>query len=240
MSLVVTRQGGHKTIMLDRPARRNALDAALVERLLAAVEGSADDGTRLLEIRGQGHNTCAGFDMSAVDAASEGDLLLRFVRIEQLLQAIHHAPFHTLAFAHGRVVGAGADLVLACHHRIGEPASRYEMPGAGFGLVLGTRRLRTTVGAASACGLLAGPFDAPEALRTGFLTDTATREEWPHHAARCLALAEKLDPETDRAVLRALAVDTRGQDMADLVASASRPGLKDRIAAYVAARKRDV
>jgi enoyl-CoA hydratase len=237
LSVVVTRNGAHKQVLLNRPDRRNALGAEIVERLIEVVEESAGDGTRLLELSGAGRNTCAGFDMTDVAAASEGDLVLRFIRIEHLLQALYHASFHTLAFAHGRVVGAGADLVLACRHRIGTPDSMFEMPGAGFGLVLGTRRLRTAVGDAVAADLLSGPFDATKAATSGFLTAVVDRDGWEAISERRLQSATALDGETDRAILRVLSADTRAQDMTDLVASASRPGLKERIAAYIAARK---
>ena len=43
---------------------------------------------RLLVLRGNGKNLSAGFDFGGVEAQSEGDLLLRFVRIEQLLQGL--------------------------------------------------------------------------------------------------------------------------------------------------------
>lgn len=236
MSILVTRDGALKTVVLNRPDRRNALDAATVEALIAAVSDSATDGTRLFVLRGEGKNTCAGFDMAEVETQSEGDLLLRFVRIEELLQALYHAPFHTLALAHGRVVGAGADLVLACRHRIAAPDAMFEMPGAGFGLVLGTGRLGAAVGEAHAAELLAGPFDAAKAERLGFLTGVASRADWDGLVANRLKVASALDSDTNRAILRVLGHDTRARDMAELVASAARPGLKERIAAYIAAR----
>ena len=172
-----------------------------------------------------------------LDTQSEGDLLLRFVRVEQVLQAVHHAPFHTLALAHGKVVGAGADLVLACRSRIAAPGTQFEMPGAGFGLILGTRRLGATVGNDVALDLLAGPFDAEKAKAAGFVQDIVAQEDWPAISARALAVASRLAPETEKTMLAALRADTRGQDLADLVASAARPGIKQRIAAYAGSRK---
>ncbi len=234
--ILVERDGPHKRVRLNRPDQRNALSVGTVESLLQVVEESAGDGTRLLELSGEGRNFCAGFDLSDLDSQSEGDLLLRFVRVEQMLQAVYHAPFHTMALAHGRVVGAGADLVLACRSRIAAPGTQFEMPGAGFGLILGTRRLGAAIGNDRALALLAGPFDAETARAAGFLQDIVPREDWPAIAARKLAVATRLAPETERAMLAALRADSRAQDLADLVASAARPGVKQRIAAYIAAR----
>lgn len=235
--IFVEREGAHKRVCFNRPEQRNALSAAAVERMLEILAESETDGTRLLELSGEGRNFCAGFDLSDLDSQSEGDLLLRFVRVEQMLQAVHHAPFHTLALAHGRNVGAGADLVLACRTRIAAPGAQFEMPGAGFGLILGTRRLAAAIGNDAALRLLAGPFDAEEARATGFVHETAAQEAWPALSARTLAAATRLAPETERAMLAALRANSRAQDLADLVVSAARPGVKQRIAAYAAARK---
>lgn len=235
--LFVEREGGHKKVRFNRPEQRNALSASTVETMLEILAESETDGTRLLELSGEGRNFCAGFDLSDLDSQSEGDLLLRFVRVEQMLQAVHHAPFHTLALAHGRVVGAGADLVLACRTRIAAPGTQFEMPGAGFGLILGTRRLGATVGNDTALDLLSGPFDAEKARASGFVHEIIDQETWLTVAVRTLAVATRLAPETEMAMLGALRADSRAQDLADLVVSAARPGVKQRIAAYAASRK---
>lgn len=235
--LFVERDGAHKRVRLNRPEQRNALSAGMVETLLEVIAESETDGTRLLELSGEGRNFCAGFDLSDLDSQSEGDLLLRIVRVEQMLQAVHHAPFHTLALAHGKVVGAGADLVLGCRTRIAAPGTTFEMPGAGFGLILGTRRLGHAVGDDAALDLLSGPFDAEKARATGFVRDIAAQEAWPAVSARTLAVATRLAPVTERAMLGALRADSRAADLADLVVSAARPGIKQRIAAYAESRK---
>ena len=238
MSLVlVHREGARKRVILNRPGQRNALSPDLVARLHEIILESAEDGTRLLELSGEGRDFCAGFDLSDFESQSEGDLLLRIVRIEQSLQALHHAPFHTLAMAHGRVVGAGADLVLACRTRIAAPGTVFEMPGPGFGLILGTRRLSAAIGDDRALALLAGPFDAETALRAGFVTHLAPAGEAGPIAAATLAAATSRSLETERAILGILRADSRARDLADLVISAARPGLRRRIADYIAARK---
>jgi len=235
--LVIERDGAHKRVKFNRPDQRNALSPAVVEQMLEVLAESEIDGTRLLELSGEGRNFCAGFDLSDLDTQSEGDLLLRFVRVEQMLQAVHHAPFHTLALAHGRVVGAGADLVLACRSRVAAPGTMFEMPGAGFGLILGTRRLSATVGNDAALDLLAGPFDAEKAKAAGFVREIAVQEDWHGISHRVLAQASRLAIETEKTMLNILRADSRAQDLADLVASGARPGIKQRIAAYAAGRK---
>ena len=127
--LLVERTDQITPLTLNRTEKANALDAAIVEALLAAVDQACTDGTRLRVLSGAGNHCCAGFDFSDLETQSAGDLLGRFVRIEQVLQARWHAPLATVALVHGSSFGAGADLVCACERRIAAPASRFQMPG---------------------------------------------------------------------------------------------------------------
>lgn len=223
---------GHVTrLTLNRPAKANALSASLVEALLNAVEYAQTDGTRLMILEGNGNHFCAGFDFTAYDETHEGELVLRFIRIEHLLQRIYHAPFTTVALAHGKVFGAGADLVCACSARIAAPGTTFRMPGLRFGLVLGTRRLAHRIGNDAAREVLetSRTFDAEAALRLGFLTRISPQPDWP---ALIDAAREATSALTAPALARLNAqtvVDTRDADMAALAQSASVPGLKERI-----------
>ncbi|MEQ1714110.1 MAG: enoyl-CoA hydratase/isomerase family protein, partial [Hyphomicrobium sp.] len=137
-SLIVARSGHRTMLTLNRPERVNALDAALVEALLAALASAARDGTRIVVFRGAGKGFSAGFDFSGLDAQSDGDLVLRFIRLEQMLQAVWSAPFVTMAIAHGPCFGAAADLVAASTIRIASDDTGFRMPGLRFGIALGT------------------------------------------------------------------------------------------------------
>ena len=223
---------GHVTrLTLNRPQKANALSASLVEALINAIEYACTDGTRLVIFEGNGNHFCAGFDFTGYHDASEGDLLLRFVRIEHLLQQVYHAPFATLVLAHGKIFGAGADLVCACGTRVAEPATTFRMPGLRFGLVLGTRRLAQRIGADTARDVLATSrtFDADEALKLRFVTEVVAQTGWP---ARTDAARKASDALTQPALARLNAqtvINTRAADMAALAQSASVPGLKERI-----------
>jgi enoyl-CoA hydratase len=225
------------TLTLDRPEKMNALSAPLVEALLAHVKAAESQGVRLLVLRGAGKNFSAGFDMGGFEEHSEGDLVLRFIRIEQLLQAIRHAPFETLALAHGRNFGAGVDLIAACGRRVGTPDASFRMPGLLFGLVLGSRLFAQRVGPERARRVLqvSQTFNAAEALEWGFLTDKVAQEHWGSILDKVLSAASALSPGAAAALFRVTAQDHRDADLAELVRSAAEPGLKARIAAYLGA-----
>ena len=232
--LAIARSGGVTRLRLSRADKANALDATLVDALLAAVHGAHGDGTRLLVIEGDGRNFSAGFDFGGYETAGHAALLLRFVRIEQLLQAVYHAPFATLALAHGRNFGAGADLFLACGIRVATQDATFRMPGLRFGIQLGTRRLAQRIGADNARAMLADgrTLGGEDALALGFLHRIAPRDDWDSLVDMEGATAATLAAAAAARLNAATVTDTRAADMADLVASVAEPGLAERIKAF--------
>lgn len=231
--LLIRRNGPVTELVLNRPEKANALNVDLVEALLAAVSNAAQGETRLLVLRGEGKNFCAGFDFSDLDRESEGDLLLRFVRIEFLLQALYHAPIATLVLCHGGTYGAGADLVCACDRRIAAPNTKFRMPGLRFGIALGTRRLAQRIGSGAALALQTAsrPFTTDDAIKLGFINVTAEMPAWDAIKSDTLA-QETLDASAKARLKACVTPDTRVADLALLVESASAPGLKSRIMAF--------
>ncbi|MBO9354769.1 enoyl-CoA hydratase/isomerase family protein [Bordetella petrii] len=221
---------------LNRPGKRNALSAELVEALIEGVQAAHAQQVPLLVFRGAGKNFSAGFDFTGYETQSEGDLLLRMVRIETLLQSVAASPSLTLALAHGRNFGAGVDLFAACKLRHCTPDASFRMPGLKFGLVLGSRRLRNLVGADRALSILgdARTFDADEARRIGFVQQVAPEHDWPAQQRQAEQTAAALDAATRASLYAALDANTHDADMAALVRSAARPGIKTRIQQYLA------
>lgn len=235
----LTRTEAAWTVSLARPEKRNALSGELVDELLDLVERAPREGAKVLVFRGEGKNFSAGFDFSEVERQSEGDLLLRFVRLEMLLQAIAASPCLTVGLAHGRTFGAGVDLIAACRWRIAAPGSTFRMPGLKFGLVLGTRRFGEIVGRAPAARILetAATFDADWASESGFLHDVVEAGEWDKVLEDARTRAAALPSWSRDALYQVLSCDRQANDgdLAWLVRSAARPALKQRIADYLQA-----
>lgn len=238
-------------LTLARPERGNALSEPLVEALIAEVERAvADEAVHTLLLRARGAHFCTGFDLgdigddggneagTAADptpdesghALRDGPLLWRFVRIEHLLSLLWHAPLRTVALAQGRIWGAGADLFAACDLRLATPDAQWRFPGAGFGLVLGTRRLGVQVGPSRALAWVTegARIDADAALAAGLAT--AITAELPADAAALPPLT--VDRVTLSQLKSATRPDQHDVDMAALVHSAARPGLAARIRRY--------
>jgi len=226
------------TFVLNRPDKRNALNAEMVEALLAGLEQARAAQQPMLVFRGEGKSFCAGFDFSDVDQQSEGDLLWRFVRIEQLLQQIYHWPALTVGLAQGKNFGAGVDLWLACQHRLAAADAAFRMPGLKFGLLLGTRRLGHLIGSDRARRIqeVAATIEATQAQSLGLITQLMAVDQWPAAIDDLSELSMGLDQATRASLNAALSPNTNDEDLADLVRSVTRPGLKARIAKYRASQ----
>lgn len=234
-SLHIDRHDDHWIFTLDRPEKRNALSAELVEALIAGIDAAHSKNIPTLIIRGAGKNFSAGFDFTGHESQSEGDLVLRMIRIETLLQKIAASPALTVAFAHGKNFGAGVDIIAACKLRYATSDAMFRMPGLKFGLVLGTRRFRNIVGTSHALSILsdARSFDATEGLETGFLTELFPENTWEQNMAQAVQTAQSLDATTRIRLYDALDQNDANADMAALVMSASQPGFKARIQTYL-------
>ncbi len=237
----VSRDDGVVHIRLNRPDKGNALSAALVADISAAVQQARREPTRLMVLSGEGRHFCTGFDLSSLEHETDDSLLARFTRVELMLQAIHAAPFPTLALAHGRTMGAGADIFCACSERWIVDDAQFAFPGAGFGLVLGTARLAEAVGASVTHRWIetGETIPAEAALSHGMAQRLVKGASLSDTLQTRYAAARRLDATTHAAIHAATEWSRRPRaaagaaaDLAALVESAARTGIKDRILAY--------
>ncbi len=226
------RSGDVAYLTLNRPQKGNALASDIVDALDLALDRAIADGARLVVFRGEGRHFCTGFDLSQLEQETDADLVHRFLRIELLLQKIAIAPLMTVCWAQGRITGAGADIFAACDVRLCPPNAKFAFPGAGFGIVLGTRRLALRVGAVLAGELVFSGHEmsAERAERSGLATDIVSAEDLD---ALLKAFEERV-ARVDVATARTLLKQTRSRegldgDLAELARSVARPGLKTRI-----------
>ncbi|MGE0356412.1 MAG: enoyl-CoA hydratase/isomerase family protein [Burkholderiales bacterium] len=225
---------GVATVWLDRPERGNALSAAAVGKLSGEVDAAlSDPAVHTLLFRGRGRHFCTGFDLSGLEDETDATLRDRFVALEKLLQSVWHAPVRTAAFATGRAWGAGADLFASCDLRACSPDASFRFPGSAFGIVLGTRRLAELVGWDRARPLVSegATLDAAAALDATLATEIHEGDAAAWVGVRCTQPVA--DRETLAAIRAACRQDRRDEDLLSLDGSASRPGLKGRIARYV-------
>ncbi|NDI06643.1 MAG: enoyl-CoA hydratase/isomerase family protein [Rhodobacteraceae bacterium] len=230
--LICTREDDVLLLTLNRGSKANSLTPTLVEDLIAALD--QPNNVRMAVIRGEGKHFCAGFDLSDISELSDGDLLWRFVRIELLLQKIYHSPFPIVALGHGQIVGAGADLFVACWHRVAAPCVKLKMPGWNFELALGSGRLAALIGQDAARDMLIDTrsISAEQAREIGLASDLIEKEGWEDLVTTLAARARTLPTEATTNMLALTGSKSAELDLAALVRSAARPGLKARVEKY--------
>jgi enoyl-CoA hydratase/carnithine racemase len=145
------------TITLNRPDKRNALNASTIAQLRATLERvSADPDVRVIIVRANGPAFCAGLDlleMAAQREAGEADL----GGLEKVLEDLEACPQPTIAAVQGDAVAGGCELALHCDLRVAADSARFSMPLARIGLAVPvtlTWKLVDTIGAAKTNELL--------------------------------------------------------------------------------------
>lgn len=161
------------TISINRPDKANCLSCELISELNAAVDRAYQDDTRIVVLTGKSDVFCGGMDLSESALSSLDSVICRFLKLELLLQKIQQAPFVSVALVNGAAIGAGADLVVACSYRIAHSSAYFRFPGASFGVVLGTSRLKRLIGADAARDIIlrSRRVGVAEGLQIGLLSN---------------------------------------------------------------------
>ncbi|HVW23924.1 MAG TPA: crotonase/enoyl-CoA hydratase family protein [Polyangiaceae bacterium] len=166
---VLTEQEGPVTVLvLGRHERRNAVDRATAEALLAAYRRfEQDDSARVLVVAGGEESFCAGADLKALDndVDSEGGPM-GFTRLR--------ATKPVVAAIEGWCVAGGLEMALFCDLRVAGQKARFGCLERRFGVPLidgGTQRLPRVVGLGRALDLIltGRVIDAEEAERIGLV-----------------------------------------------------------------------
>src|ERR687890_1031081 len=168
------RRGAAAVVTIDRPERRNAVDAPtaeLLERALARFEDEED--ALVLVLTGAGKEAfCAGADLKAIDGFAE-----RLEAPGGPLGFTRRMPAKpTIAAVSGWCLAGGLELALWCDLRITTPSGMFGYPERRWGVPLidgGTQRLPLVVGMGRALELiLTGRIiDAREAHAWGLVNE---------------------------------------------------------------------
>jgi enoyl-CoA hydratase/carnithine racemase len=182
-TVLLTRDGPVLTVTINRPRRKNAIDAATWSALHDALDNAAsDDGVRALVLTGAGGDFCAGADLSSDRGAQHPQHPLlrmhplhRMHGINDIALALYELPKPVVAKVRGVAVGAGWNLALGCDLVVATPDARFSQIFAKRGLSLdfgGSWLLPRIVGMQQAkrLALLGEIINAEEALKLGVVT----------------------------------------------------------------------
>ncbi len=182
---------GVLTLTLDRPDKRNALSAAMVEALHAALDqADLDADVRVVMLRGAGKDFCAGADLDELLASAdltlaENEATAR--RLGALFGRMRTLPKPVVAVVHGRALAGGAGLVTACDIAVAGAGAQLGYPEIlrGFVPAMVMTLLRRAAGEKAALDLvLTGRLlGAEEARVTGLVARVVPDAELERQAA---------------------------------------------------------
>ncbi len=181
MRIAEARDGGVLTLMLDYPARRNALSLPLREELHRLLEDAqSDQAIRAIVVTGAGGTFCSGGDISGMNVTEALGGRERMRRTHRLIRLMVAGRIPLVAAVEGWCVGAGLSLACACDTIVAAEDAKFM---AGFGKVgliadLGlpfTLPARIGAGRARQMFLYGTQLDAQQAERIGLVDEVVPR-----------------------------------------------------------------
>src|ERR1700761_7677931 len=236
---------GVRTLTLNRPRRKNAINPELWIALRDALHAAGRDrSVRALVITGSGGSFCSGADISVADDVHPK---YKLQRLTDVALTLHELPMPTIAKVTGVAVGAGWNLALGCDFVVATPESEFCQIFSKRGLSIdlgGSWLLPKLVGLQQAkrLALLAETIDAAQAFAMNLVT-------WVVPAAEVDAFVDDLagrlaaGPPFALAQTKALLNDGANSTMRDALANEARAQSRnfattDATAAYAAFAER--
>jgi len=169
--LHLQRHGAVLHVRLDRPAKRNALNDALIAQL-HRVFAEMPAAVRAVVLSGDGDHFCAGLDLSALSERSVAEGILHSRSWHHAFEQIQFGRVPVVAVLKGAVVGGGLELASAAHIRIAESSTFYALPEGQRGLFVGgggSARIPRLIGAARMADMMltGRVYGADEGSRIG-------------------------------------------------------------------------
>jgi methylglutaconyl-CoA hydratase len=183
--LVVDRSGAVATVTLSRPERRNALDPAMIDAIVATFGAlSGDDEVRVVVLAGAGPSFCAGADIRWMAQARElphEENVADARRMAAAFEAVDSCPKAVVARVHGAAFGGGAGLVACADVAIAAPDTTFAFSEVRLGLLPATIApyVLRAIGPRATRELFvsARPFGAEEARSLGLVHRVAADDE---------------------------------------------------------------
>jgi enoyl-CoA hydratase/carnithine racemase len=181
------RDGSVASIVLNRPAKLNALDLPDWQRLGDLMrELDADDGLRCVVIRGADDRAfSAGADIAGFESNRKTPDQVREYgqTLASSLAAIAQCRHPVVAAINGVCVGGGLEIASACDLRVCGSSSRFGAPINRLGLTMSYSELQTLIGIVGPTGLLemlltGDVFGAERAYELGFISRIFADGEW--------------------------------------------------------------
>ena len=189
-----TLEGGILTGTLNRPEKRNAIDAEMIDTLLALLErADLDAAVRVVAIRGAGRDFCAGMDLQELLASADKTLEQNrqaALHFGEIFLRMRRLPKPVVAVVQGRAHAGGCGLATGCDLVLAAESAQFGYPEVqrGFVPAIVMTPLRRTVGEKAAFDLVATGriLTASEAAALGLVSRVYEDSDFEDQVAEVL------------------------------------------------------
>ena len=179
-------EDGIARVSLNRPEKRNALDAAAIGELRRALaDSAADPGVRVVLVTGAGSDFCSGMDLSGVERILDQGPQAQMDdarTLAELFLAMRHHPKPVVAAVRGRALAGGCGLATAADLVLASDNATFGYPEVNIGFVpaMVMAILRRSVPEKRAFELIAmgTVLSASEALAMGLINRVSPAESF--------------------------------------------------------------
>ena len=126
------------TIALNRPDKRNALNAEVVTELKEAFYSSNNDEVKAIVLKGNGDAFCAGADLSYLKSLQTNTFeenLADSNHLKELFDIIYHHPKVVIAMVTGHAIAGGAGLATVCDFTFSVPDAKFGYTEVNIGFI---------------------------------------------------------------------------------------------------------
>ena len=192
--VLVTLEGGVLTGTLNRPEKKNAIDASMIDGLYALIERADLEATvQVVALRGAGRDFCAGMDLEELLASADHSVdenRAAAQRFGGLFVRLRALPKPVVAVVAGRALAGGCGLATACDLVVAAESAQFGYPEVqrGFVPALVMNMLRRAVGEKIAFDLAATGrvLSARDAERVGLVSRVWPDAAFEEQAAQLL------------------------------------------------------
>ncbi len=250
-TLKLESDGAVATITLNRPEKRNAISAEMLDELPAALAALEKSAVRVVILTGAGKAFCAGMDLEMLRAIATQPPeahLADSQRMARLFRTLYEFPRPTIAAVNGPAVAGGCGLATLCDFVLAVPEAQfgYTEVRIGFLPAIVSVFLRRQVGERVVRDLLLTGrlLDAAEALRLGLINELVPAERLGERArelASALLANSPTSVERTKALLRELARESLERELAIAIrenaAIRATPDFREGLTAFLEKRK---
>lgn len=170
--LTVERDGAVLVIGLDRAAKRNALDDAMIAALDRVFSAIPED-VRAIVLHGLGPHFSAGLDLSELKERDVVEGIFHSASWHRAFEKIQYGRAPVVAALQGGVIGGGLELAASTHIRVADTTAYYAMPEGQRGIYVGggaSVRVPRLIGVARMADMMltGRTYAAEEGLKIGF------------------------------------------------------------------------